>query len=145
MSSPEEILQLQLGDIIQIESPTNDKFNDRIFLITYIDNQQIEVQDIDTLAKTTLLLSEDGGLEDETIDSISLLSRDKEEGYARQHGLVPKTWITLTFGGDLPAIFTGEITNLEEDMIEIRTYPEKQVIYIDFAYKGLPKTLHQKY
>ena len=141
MSSPEEILQLQLGDIIQIESPTNDKFNDNIFLITYIDNQQIEVQDIDSLAKTTLLLSEDGGLEDETIDSISLLSRDKEEGYARQHGLVPKTWVTLTFGGDLPAIFTGEITNLEEDMIEIKTYPEKQVIYIDFAYKGLPKTL----
>ena len=141
MSSPEEILQLQLGDIIQIESPTNDKFNDRIFLITYIDQQQIEIQDIESLSKTTLLLSQDGGLEDESVDGISLLSRDKEEGYARQHGLIPKTWVTLTFGGDLPAIFTGEISNLEEDMIEITTYPEKQTIYIDFAYKGIPKNL----
>ena len=141
MSSPEEKLQLQLGDIIQIESPTNDKFNDKIFLITYIDNKQIEIQDITTLKKTTLLLSEDGGLEDESIDSISLLSRDKEEGYARQHGLLPKTWVTVTFGGDLPVIFTGEITNLEEDMIEITTFPEKQTIYIDFAYKGIPKNL----
>ena len=34
-----------------------------------------------------------------------------------------------------------EITNLEEDMIEIMTFPEKDTIYIDFAYKGLPKNL----
>ena len=141
MSSSTETLQLQLGDIVQIESPTNDKLNEQIFLIIYIDNEQIEIKNITTLAKTTLILDEQGELEDETIDSISLLSRDKEEGYARQHGLLPKTWITITFGGDLPAIFNGEITNLEEDMIEINTFPEKEVIYIDFAYKGIPKDL----
>ena len=141
MSSSAEMLQLQLGDIIQVESPTNDKMNDQIFLITYIDQSQIEVQNIDSLAKTTLLLDSDGELTDDTIDSISLLSRDKEEGYARQHGLLPKTWVTITLGGDLPAIFTGQITNLEEDMIEVSTYPEKDTIYIDFAYKGIPKDI----
>jgi hypothetical protein len=73
--------------------------------------------------------------------SISLLSRDPEEGYARQHGLLPKVWVTVTLGGDLPAIFSGEITNLEEDMIEIMTFPEKETIYIDFAYKGIPKDI----
>ena len=90
MSSSTETLQLQLGDIVQIESPTNDKLNEQIFLIIYIDNEQIEIKNITTLAKTTLILDEQGELEDETIDSISLLSRDKEEGYARQHGLLPK-------------------------------------------------------
>ena len=128
MSSSTEMLQLQLGDIIQVESPTNDKLNDKIFLITYIDTKQIEVQDITTLAKTTLLLDSDGGLLDESIDGISLLSRDPEQGYARQHGLLPKVWVTITLGGDLPAIFTGQITNLEEDMIEVTTYPEKETI-----------------
>ena len=137
----DESLQLQLGDIIQIEAPTNEKLDQLIFLITYIDNKQLEIQDISSLKSASLLLDEEGELEDETIDSIALLSRDKEDGYARQHGLLPKTWITLTLGGDLPAIITGEITNLEEDMIEIMTFPEKDTIYIDFAYKGIPKDI----
>ena len=33
---------------------------------------------------------------------------------------------------------TGKITNLEEDMIEITTHPDNDVIYIDFAYIGIP-------
>ena len=133
----EEILQLQLGDIIQI----NALDNETIYLITYIDNKQIETQDIVTLKKKTLLLDNEGELEDDSIESISLLSRDEREGYARQNGLVPKIWVNVTLEGDLPAIFTGEITNLEEDMIEITTFPEKETIYIDFAYKGIPKDI----
>ena len=136
-----ETLQLKLGDIIQIESPSNEIYNDKVYLITYIDDKQIEIQDITSLKKTTLMINENGELTEESIISISLMSRDEENGYARQNGLLPKTWITITMGGDLPAIFTGEITNLEEDMIEIQTYPEKETIYIDFGYKGLPKDL----
>ena len=136
-----ETLQLQLGDIIQIESPSNDIYHENVYLITYIDDKQIEIQDITSLKKTTLVIKDNGELADESIDAISLLSRDEETGYARQNGLLPKTWITITMGGDLPAIFTGEITNLEEDMIEVQTYPEKETIYIDFGYKGLPKDL----
>ena len=33
------------------------------------------------------------------------------------------------------------ITNLESDMIEIRTYPEDETIYIDFGYMGIPENL----
>ena len=33
------------------------------------------------------------------------------------------------------------ITDLEEDMIEIKTYPDKETLYIDFAYKGIPLNL----
>ena len=133
----EEILQLQLGDIIQINALDDEK----IYLITYIDNEQIEIQNIVSLKKKSLLLDGESELEDDSIESISLLSRDEQEGYARQHGLVPKTWVNVTLAGDLPAIFTGEITNLEEDMIEITTFPEKETIYIDFAYKGIPKNI----
>jgi hypothetical protein len=141
MSAAEETLKLQLGDIIQIESPSNELYNDKVYLITYIDTKQIEIQDITSLKKTSLIINDDGELADESIETISLLSRDEESGYARQNGLLPKTWITITMGGDLPAIFTGEITNLEEDMIEVQTYPEKQTIYIDFGYKGIPKDI----
>ena len=137
----DETLQLKLGDIIQIESPSNEIYHNKVYLITYIDKKQIEIQDVSLLKKTTLVINEEGELAEESIDSISLLSRDEESGYARQNGFLPKTWITITMGGDLPAIFTGEITNLEEDMIEVQTYPEKQTIYIDFGYKGLPKDL----
>ena len=137
----DETLQLKLGDIIQIESPSNEIYHEKVYLITYVDDKQIEIQDITLLKKTTLVINEDGELTDQAIDAISLLSRDEESGYARQNGLLPKTWITITMGGDLPAIFTGEITNLEEDMIEVQTYPEKETIYIDFGYKGIPKDL----
>ena len=137
----EETLQLQLGDIIQIDAPTNDKLNEQTFLITYIDTKNIEVKNIISLKQTTLVLDEEGELDDETIVSISLLSRDPEEGYARQNGLLPKTWITITLSGDLPAIFSGQITNLEEDMIEVETFPEKETIYLDFGYKGLPRDI----
>ena len=47
----------------------------------------------------------------------------------------------IYFGGNVPLVITGEITNLENDMIEITTFPEEEIIYIDFAYKGLPEEL----
>ena len=90
------------------------------------------------LNEKTLLIDENGDL-DAPISQISLLSRDPEAGYARQHGLFPDKWINIYFGGDLPTTITGQITNLEEDMIEVKTYPEEQVIYLDFGYKGIPE------
>ena len=47
----------------------------------------------------------------------------------------------MRFGGNIPVVITGEITNLEEDMIEIKTHPDGDIIYLDFAYKGIPKDL----
>ena len=136
-----ETLQLQLGDIIQLEAPSNDIYHDKTYLITYIDTSQLDIQEIVTLKKSTLLIDEEGLLNEESIESISLLSRSDEEGYAKQNKLLPNSWISITFGGDIPAIIFGEITNLEEDMIEIKTYPENDIIYLDFAYKGIPKSL----
>ena len=55
--------------------------------------------------------------------------------------MLPTQWIDIYFKGDVPEIYTGEITNLEEDMIEIKLYPSNEIIYIDFAYKGIPQEL----
>ena len=53
--------------------------------------------------------------------------------YTFQNGLTIGTWISIQFGGDLPTIITGQIIDLEEDMIGIKTYPGDQIFYIDFA------------
>lgn len=66
---------------------------------------------------------------DENIESIELLSRPDEKGFARQNGLLPGAWITIQFGGEVPIIINGEITNLDEDMIELTTYGDKKNIY----------------
>ncbi|ANS04202.1 hypothetical protein [uncultured Mediterranean phage] len=132
---------LRLGDIIEINSPTNKQLDKHIFVITYCNPEsQITLVDSTTLETHNLFITE-GRLNDESIVDIVLLSRDENVGYARQNNLLPNTWVTINFGGDVPATITGLITNLEEDMIEIQIYPEKDVIYIDFGYKGIPKKI----
>ena len=128
---------LELGDIIQLSAPANNELNDKIFFINYIDNSIIKLIDGNTLDIVTLNIV-NGKLSDESIENISILNKPEQKGYSRQNNLVPNTWVDLHFGGDIPTIITGKITNLEEDMIEILTWPDKDVIYIDFGYKGVP-------
>lgn len=131
-------IYLQLGDIIQIEAQTNPELNDNIFLIDYIDSKKIKLISDKYLENIVLNISEDGNLTDESITSISILSHAEHSGYAKQNKLLPGEWIDIYFGGDIPLTITGEITNLEEDMIEIKTYPDNDIIYLDFGYKGIP-------
>ena len=133
-------LRLELGTIIQINAPTNPILNEHIFLIHYLDTHKIVLID-DSSDTKELKIDDDGNLTDESIKAIAILSKPIEKGYARQNGLVTNIWIDIYFGGDIPTTITGKITNLEEDMIEITTYPEKDVIYIDFGYKGLPENI----
>ena len=134
-------ITLELGDIIEILAPTHSDIHETSFFIDYIDENQIELIHIANLKRHQLEMNESGGFTDESITSIILHSRSKESGYARQHKLLPKTWVNIHFGGEFPVIITGEITDLIEDQIEIMTYPELKTIYIDFAYKGIPKKL----
>lgn len=131
-------ISLELGDIIEIISPSNVALHESSVFIKYIDNQQIQVINIASLTETQLNIDETGILTDESIIQINLLSRSEEKGYARQNNLLPHTWVNIHIGGDLPALITGEITNLEEDMIEIIRYPELKTIFIDFKYQGIP-------
>jgi tetratricopeptide (TPR) repeat protein len=136
-----ESSSIQLGDIIQIMAPTNQEIHEHMFFIDYASSRKINLIDTDTLERTVLQLDATGQLTDESITSIHLLSRAKHEGFARQNNLVVSTWVDIRFGGDSPTTITGMITNLECDMIEIRTYPEDQTIYIDFGYMGIPENL----
>ena len=60
----------------------------------------------------------------------------KPEKFLYQNNLVKLKWgFTIEFGGEVPTIINGKITNLEEDRIEISSYPDNQFLYIDFEYK----------
>jgi hypothetical protein len=141
VSDPGVIVGLQLGDIIKFQDFSNKILHDKIFFIEYIDPTKIKLINIDTLLKTELRIQPDKKIGDGTISEIKLLKRNKDAGFAKQNGLVPNTWVTIYFGGDVPNVITGKITNLEEDMIELKIYPEGDTVYINFKYQGIPEDL----
>ena len=143
-SSPEETdfsINLELGDIIEIIAPSNPTIHEITAIIIYIDSKTIKLINVATVTFHQLHITEEGRFTDESIIQLHLLGRSEEKGYARQQNLLPGKWVEIHFGGDSPAIISGEITNLEEDMIEILTFPELRTIYINFGYKGIPENV----
>jgi hypothetical protein len=132
-------IKLQLGDVIEIIAPADHDIHEHTYYIAYIDEENIRLEEAD--GNEYVLTLTDGKLDNESITSIIIKSRASEYGYARQNNLLVGVWIDVFFGGDLPLTLTGKITNLEEDRIEITTYPENEVIFLDFGYKGLPEDL----
>lgn len=137
-------VKIQLNDIIEINAPSNTNLDKKKFIVIYASESTIKLIEVETFDEINLFINEEGNLMDTSIQNISLLSRDKTPSYALQNNLIPETWIDITFSGDIPTIITGQITNLEEDMIEIKVYPSNSIIYIDFGYKGLPEELSIK-
>jgi hypothetical protein len=133
-------LDLQLGDVIHITDPVKEKLNNTFF-IDYIDSTKMRLINTDTLEVIHLTIDDEGIIENGTITSIVIISRSENPSYARQNGLLPGTWINIHMDSDPVVIYIGEITNLEDDMIEIKTYPDNIVIYINFDYKGFPENL----
>lgn len=138
-------MSLELGDIIEIISPSNPLYHENVFLIIYIDTKKIEITNVATAETYTIRFEGDDNivLADESIEKIHLLSSSEVAGYARQNELIAETWVDIYFGGDIPAIVTGFITNLEEDSIELLSFPEKETFFIDFEYKGLPENIQK--
>jgi len=139
-----ETLFLELGDIVKLNAPANSDINEHTFYINYIDSSDISLIDDTTFAQLNLSLT-NGEINDKSIESIEILSREQNKGYARQNNLLPGKSITLQFGGDIPTTINATITDLEEDMIELKTYPKGDILYIDFAYHGIPKDLPLEY
>ena len=136
---------LQLGDIIRILAPSNKTFHENTFYIRYIDpNDCMEIVHVTSLIIHTIPLKKAKILEP-SIENILIVNRSIHKGFARQNGLLPNTWVDMEFSGDIRSVIIAQITRLEEDMIELVTYPEKDVLYIDFAYKGLPKHIPFKH
>jgi hypothetical protein len=139
----EHVHSLKLGDIIQIEAKNQD-LNNHVYVIDYLDADKLRLIDADTMITRTLTINpETGSFSDESIFNINILDHAPEPGYARQNGLLPNTWVDIYFGGEHPTVITARISNLEdgEDMIELTTAPDNEVIYIDFGFKGLPEHL----
>ena len=134
-------IELRLGDIVEIIAPSNTKLNQQTYFIYYIDSEKVRLSNISTQEPLVLALYEDGRFTEESITHIVLLSRAEEAGFARQNGLTTGKWISIYFGGDFPSVITGEITNLDEDMIELMLFPSFATIFIDFAYKGIPEDI----
>ena len=133
-------IELQLGDVIKITNPLNEVTNDNTFIIEYIDQLKIYLINTDTFDRIRLPISEDGLLGDGNITQIAILSRSDTPSYALQNGLTSGKWLNIYFEGDFPVIITGEITNVENDMIEVKT-TDGDTIYINFDYKGIPEEL----
>ena len=135
---------LKLSDIIFIISPDNEIYDNNSYYIEYIDQNKVKIVNISSMKQYKLRVNKDGSIGDGTINEIIVVERDSRDGYARQNEIIPGKWINIYFDGDTPAVLTGEITNLENDMIEITSYPDNMVLYIDFAYKGIPENINIK-
>ena len=140
LENTENKIELQLGDVIEIQNPINEQLNNKRFIIDYIDSTKMMLTDIDTLNTIRLGISSDGIIGDGNITHVSIISRNDSRSYAEQNGLLPGKWINIYFAGEFPVIITGQITNLENDMIEIKNIDD-DTMYLNFDYKGLPEDL----
>jgi hypothetical protein len=132
-------IYLQLGDIIQIDAPNNDEINNKYYLINYFDQNKMKLVSNES-DQEVILNIEDNQLTDESITAIKIINRPDTRGYAKLNNLLPDTWINIFFAGDYPTTIVGQISNLEEDMIEVKTV-DGDLIYIDFGYKGIPEDI----
>lgn len=133
-------IKLQLGDIIQFDAPTNSALHNKIYFVKFISKEKLILINAEKII--TLNITPSGKLEEESIANILLLSRHKSPSFAVQNSLEIKKYISIYFGEPLPKVLNGIITNIENDMIEITTLPEKDLLYIDFAYSGIPEHLN---
>ena len=84
-----------------------------------------------------LYIDGNGDFSNESIESIVILNRSESPSYAIQNGFITDTWVDIYFDTDVPMTITGQITNLEEDQIEVKSV-DGDIFYIDFAYRGIP-------
>ena len=89
------VLELQLGDVIQISSPLNEVLNDQTYIIDYIDKSKAYLINTATMEKLRLPISEEGVIGDGNITRIAILSRSDSASYAEQNGLVTGKWINI--------------------------------------------------
>lgn len=154
------IIELMRGDVIRILADS--QLNEKIYFIDYIDETRVQlIPDMrsvsDPTSKLELELTLDNGRfpSDINIKSIELLYRNhKEQGYARQRGLLPGKWIEIEYitpEDSLKVIIYGEIVSLADDTDCIGvviynpshlSHAEQQVVYIDFEFKGLSPDLN---
>ena len=79
---PNTKINLLLGDIIEIDAPSNENLHKEIFMITYIDNDVITIKND---KKQFNLGVENNLFNDKSIKEINILHRREELGFAKQN------------------------------------------------------------
>lgn len=146
MSDNMENISLKLGDVIQIivskGSPQSNSYSDEHFYyINYIDDETLKLINYNSIKNHHEIKIKDGELDIDDLEKIVLIYRNENQGYIKQHDIKKGYWIDVHFCGNLPYIITGQITDIEEDMMELKLYENDELIYIDFGYRGLPHTI----
>ena len=132
-------INLELGDIIKLHAPTNEEINEKPFIISFINENIIDLNSSD---KEFTLTLQDEKLTDESITKITILYKNPLKGFIKQNEFEVGNWLDIQFSGDVPTIITAQITEIIEDMFELKLHPGGNVIYIDFSYNGIPKELN---
>jgi len=78
-------INLQLGDIIQFDAPTNSALHDKIYFIKFISKEKLVLINAEKII--TLNITPSGKLEEESIANILLLSRHKSSSFIVQNNL----------------------------------------------------------
>jgi len=78
------VLELQLGDVIQISSPLNEVLNDQTYIIDYIDKSKAYLINKSTMEKLRLPISLAGVIGDGNIKSLAKLIRRDSASNAQQ-------------------------------------------------------------
>tara|TARA_Y100000389_G_scaffold205142_1_gene264021 strand:+ start:13026 stop:18410 length:5385 start_codon:yes stop_codon:yes gene_type:complete len=129
---------IEYGDIIDFIAPNDETLHLKEFFVNYIDENILQI--LNENGEKKQLIIENNDFKNENIDLIKIINRSELSGFALQNNLIPNTWIDIHFSGEIPFIITGEIVNLIEDQIEIKTTSSK-IIFIDFGYRGIPLDL----
>ena len=137
----DELFPINLGDIILIDS-TNNTLHQQTFLIEFINQTKCKLINIKTLERIELPIHSDHLIGDGQIRKITVVNRTEKVGFASQYNLIKGTWLNIYFGGETVFSRTALITNVIEDMIELKTSVYNETFYINFDYKGIPEELN---
>ena len=144
MSITDEKLTLSLGDIIKVISPDNDSYDKKIYYVEYLDDEDIRL--VNEYEIVNLKIEDGKLLENYFITEIKIIEKSKTSSYAKLNDLSKDKMIEIKINNnDTSLIIRGKIIDVIEDMIEIKSDKDDDIIYIDFEYKGVPKYLDVEY
>ena len=138
-------LGLQYGDIVKISAPSNEKINNHLFFIDYIDHDKLRCVDIDRVEEHYTYKIEwddqekEGFLIDTAIEQISLISRGEDLGYVKINRLQKGDTLLIELRQQQGPPLRAKIQEILLDAVELVDVETKETLYIDFEYKGLPE------
>ena len=134
-------LKLTYGSIIQIKNNLNE-YKDDLFFVNYVSEKKLILKKNITLELITFNLQDD-----KDINEINILLYS-QDGYAKINNLTLNTIIKVKFNNDDNDEFIGQIIDVENDMITVRSIDNENnensdIIYINFHYCGLDERIKE--